>query len=253
MVAASTRCRLGGPVPRPRPTTADAGRCRPERRLRHPDDVSGRGAPSPTQCTPCPSRSHQQATAISVGRRRRPAQARIADRSDEPIAPWAACRPRIPFTTKGLGRRRQGGSRPVNGPGPGRRPVQITGGRRWPWPTGRSRCSRRPLPECRSCATSGPRRRGRATSDIWRPLRTSGEGITPCFGRPGPPYSNDPGVSIHRGRPSGPVARESVPTRFHAMPGAHFGHPVFRGSRFSGHSDHMPCTTCVRRRRASRW
>lgn len=35
----------------------------------------------------------------------------------------------------------------------------------------------------------------------------------------------------HRGRPSGPVARESVPTRFHAMPGAHFGHPGFRGSR----------------------
>ncbi len=62
------------------------------------------------------------------------------------------------------------------------------------------------------------------------PLRTSGERITPIFGRPRPPYANDPGVSIHRGRPSGPVARESVPTRFHAMPGTHFGHPVFPGS-----------------------
>lgn len=38
----------------------------------------------------------------------------------------------------------------------------------------------------------------------------------------------------HRGRPSWPVARESVPTRFHAMSGAHFGHPVFRGSRATG-------------------
>ncbi|SOD68649.1 hypothetical protein SAMN06272781_1695 [Streptomyces sp. 1222.2] len=37
-------------------------------------------------------------------------------------------------------------------------------------------------------------------------------------------------ASTHRGRPSGPVARESVPTRFHAMPGSPFGHPAFRRS-----------------------
>lgn len=226
-MAASTRCRPGGPVPRPRPTTADAGQCRPERRLRHPDDVSGRGAP--TQRTPCPSRIHQQATAISVGRRRRPAQARIADRSDEPIAPWAACRPRIPFTTKGLGRRRQGeadrsaGRGRATGPGHRGPTVAVAG---WSVAVFAQTASRMPILRHFGSTTSWSRHFGHLA-----PTSGTGEWITPCFGRPRPPYSNDPGVSIHRGRPSGPVARESVPTRFHAMPVAHFGHPVFRGSR----------------------
>ncbi len=76
---------------------------------------------------------------------------------------------------KGLGPTETGGSRPASGPGLGHRGRTCSQGcRRWPWPAGRSRCSRRRLPECRSCSMSGPRRRDPATPDI-------GGTITPCW------------------------------------------------------------------------
>lgn len=71
----------------------------------------------------------------------------------------------------------------------------------------------------------------RAHDAVAPPLRTSAErsrrpATTPAY--------------THRGRPSGPVARESVPTRFNAMPGAHLGHPVSRGSRGTVHTSRPP-------------
>lgn len=174
-VASSTRCSPGGPVPRPRPTAAGAVRCRERRRhrrrSRHTDHVSGCGVRRDAH--PRPSRTHQQTTAISVGRRTRPPQARTADRSHEPITPWAACRPQMPFRTGEIGATGDRG-RPGRSAGRVGLPVLIQGA-----DGGHHRLVGsgvgRPLPECRSWAPSAPRRRGRATPDI-------GGTITPCYG-----------------------------------------------------------------------
>lgn len=181
-MAASTRCSPGGPVPRPRPTTADAGRWRPEQRRRHPDDVSRRGARSNAHPAPLGSTSRH---AISAGRRRRPAQARIADRSNAPIAPWAACRPRIPFTTKAWAdgdRGRPTGQRAGSGPSD-----LITGGPMvavgdWSVAVFAQTASRMPILRHVGSTTPWPRHSG---------LRRNDHAV---LGRPRPPCFNDPGV-----------------------------------------------------------
>jgi hypothetical protein len=94
----------------------------------------------------------------------------------------------------------------------------------------RKLASRGPV-RCR--VASGLRRFRSAASRPRRSPRTSGmdhAGVrpTPVGGTATTP------AYTHRGRPSGPGARESVPTRFHAMPGAHVRHQVFSGPRATG-------------------
>lgn len=222
-MAASTRCSPDGPVPRPRPTTADAGRWRPERRRRHPDYVSRRGARSNTHPAPLGSTSRQPRwawdDAVDRHRLASPTGPTSRLRHGQHVAPNSVHH-------KGLGPTETGGGRPVSGPGlgppdliTGRPTVAVAG---WSVAVFAQTASRMPILRHVGSTTPWPRHSGHRRNDHTVLGRVRRASTTPAY--------------THRGRPSGPVARESVPTRFHAMPGAHFGHPVFRGSRGAVHT-----------------
>jgi hypothetical protein len=74
-VAASTRCPPGGPVPRPRFTTAEARRWRPERRRRHPDAVPVATHTLPLSDPPAGNPDQRGTTqSTGTGSHRRPAE-----------------------------------------------------------------------------------------------------------------------------------------------------------------------------------
>lgn len=217
-----------------------AGTAPPGTPTTHPDAVPRR------QRTPCPSRIHQQATAISVGRRRRPAQARIADRSDEPIAPWAACRPPNVVHHKELGPT-GGGGRPTGqrararATGPDHRglTVAVAG-----WSVAAFAQTAFGIPILRhfGSTTSWSRHFGHLvpTSDIGgtdhavpRAAASARTPTTPAY-----PYT---GVAL----PGRSHVRVCRPV-FMLCPARIAGIRCFA---FSGHSDHMPCTTAVPGRR----
>jgi hypothetical protein len=132
-VAASTRCSPGGPVPRPRCTTADARRWRPER-SRHPtaypDAMPVATHTLPLSDPPAGNRDQRGTTqSTGTGSHRRPAQR--ADCAMGSMSPPHSLHHKEPGPTE------TGGGRQVSGPGLGhasRMPILRHVGPRTPWP-----------------------------------------------------------------------------------------------------------------------
>lgn len=243
-MAASTRCWPGGPVPRPRPTAASAGRCRPERRLR---------APRRRIRTRCPDATHT-----------------------------------LPLSDPPAGNRDQRGTTPSTGTGSHRRPVRRADCAMGSMSPPERRSPQGAWADGRRGRPTGQRARARATGPDHRGLTVAVAGWSvaafaqTAFGIPilrhfGSTTSwsrhfghlvptSDIGGTDHAvpraaasartpTTPAYPYTGVALPGRSHVR----VCRPVFmlcpariagiRCFAFSGHSDHMPCTTAVPGRR----